>query len=67
MNAAITSAYAVIASCTAVTVVSRSATTSEIDTFMTVVSRTITNWAVPRIRSVVRLRMRADSALPGGG
>ena len=39
---------------------SRSSTTSEIDTFMTVVSSTITNCAAPRIRIVVLLRMPPD-------
>ena len=42
-----------IASWTEDTVVSRSSTTCEIDTFITVVSSTITNWAAPRIRIVV--------------
>src|SRR6185436_10596037 len=45
MSAAITSVYAVIASCTPWMVVSRSSTICEIDTFMTLLSRTITNWA----------------------
>src|SRR4051795_11577298 len=49
MNAAITSVYIVIASWTPVIVVSRSATICEIDTFMTLLSSTITNWAAPRI------------------
>src|SRR5438270_2268799 len=57
MNAAITSVYAVIASCTSGTVVCRSLTICEIDTFMTVLSSTITNWAVPSSRIVVRLRI----------
>ncbi len=35
----------------AVTLLSRSDTTAEIDTFMTVLSSTITNWAAPRIRT----------------
>jgi hypothetical protein len=43
--AAITSVYAVIASCTPWIVVSRSATICEIDTFMTLLSSTITNCA----------------------
>ena len=38
-----------IALCIAVTLLSRSSTTAEIDTFMTVLSRTMTNWAAPRI------------------
>src|SRR3954468_22586069 len=45
MNAAITSVYAVMASCTPPIVVLRSATIWEIDTFMTLLSSTITNWA----------------------
>src|SRR5688572_23345896 len=51
MNAAITSVYAVIASCTPWMVVSRSETISEIATFMTLLSSTITNCAEPRIAS----------------
>src|SRR3954453_11228184 len=43
-----------MARCTAGTVVSRSSTTWVIETFMTVVSSTITNWAVPRMRMVAR-------------
>src|SRR3954454_16286049 len=54
MNAAITSVYAVIASCMPCTVVSRSSTTCEIDTFMTVVSSTMMNCAVPSSMIVVR-------------
>ena len=38
-----------IALCIAVTLLSRSSTTAEIDTFMTVLSSTMTNWAAPRI------------------
>ena len=49
MNAAITSVYAVIASCTPWIVVSRSATICEIDTFMTLLSSTITNCADARM------------------
>src|SRR3954447_16635099 len=45
MNAAITSVYAVMASCTPPIVVLRSATIWEIDTFMTLLSSTITNCA----------------------
>ena len=51
MNAAITSVYIVIALCTPVTVVFRSATICEIETFMTLESSTITNWADARIPS----------------
>src|SRR2546428_903776 len=50
-----------MASCTSDTVVSRSSTTCEIDTFMTVLSSTITNCAVPSSRMVVRLRISAPS------
>jgi heme/copper-type cytochrome/quinol oxidase subunit 3 len=49
MNAAITSVYAVIAPCTPVTVVSRSATICEIETFITLESSTITNCAAARM------------------
>ena len=49
MNAAITSVYAVIAACTPVTVVSRSATICEIETFITLESSTITNCAAARM------------------
>ncbi len=49
MNAAITSVYAVIASWTPVTVVSRSSTICEIETFITLESSTITNCAAARI------------------
>src|SRR3954469_22085743 len=45
ISAAITSVYAVIASCTPWIVVSRSSTIREIDTFMTLLSSTITNCA----------------------
>jgi hypothetical protein len=51
MNAAITSVYMVIALCTPVTVVFRSDTICEIETFMTLESSTITNWADARITS----------------
>ncbi len=51
MNAAITSVYIVIASCTPEIVVSRSSTICEIDTFMTAESSTITNWAEARMIS----------------
>src|SRR3954451_9709832 len=58
MNAAITSVYAVIANCTSGTDVFRSDTTCEIDTFITVVSSTITNCAAARTMIVVRLRIQ---------
>jgi hypothetical protein len=46
MNAAETSASSAIAPCTPLTVVSRSRTTAEIDTFMSEVSTTSTNMAI---------------------
>ena len=49
MSAAITSVYAVIASCTPWIVVSRSLTICEIETFMTLLSSTITNCAEAKI------------------
>ncbi|WP_281535704.1 hypothetical protein [Cryobacterium breve] len=44
-----------IALCMAATVVSRSVTTVEIDTFMTVLSSTMTNCALPRTATAVHL------------
>ena len=52
-----TSVYAVIASWTPWIVVSRSATICEIDTFMTLLSSTITNCAAARIAIGNGLRM----------
>src|SRR6187549_1088020 len=49
MNAAITSVYMVMAAWTPVTVVSRSATICEIETFITLESSTITNCAAARM------------------
>src|SRR4029079_1764786 len=46
MNAAATSASSAIADCTPLTVVSRSSTTAEIDTFISDVSTTSTNIAI---------------------
>ncbi len=46
MNAAETSASSAIADCTLLTVVSRSCTTAEIDTFISEVSTTSTNIAI---------------------
>ena len=46
MNAAETSASRAIADCTPLTVVSRSSTTAEIDTFISEVSTTRTNMAI---------------------
>ena len=57
MNAAMTSVYAVMASWTPWIVVSRSATICEIDTFMTLLSSTITNCAAARIAIGSGLRM----------
>ena len=45
MNAAMTSVYMVMAVCMPTMVVLRSAATCEIDTFITVVSSTMMNWA----------------------
>ena len=56
MNAAITSVYIVIALCTPVTVVFRSATICEIETFITLESSTMMNWAAARIVSGSHLR-----------
>ena len=54
MNAAETSASSAIADCTPLTVVSRSSTTDEIDTFISDVSTTRTNIAIAsRIASFV--------------
>ena len=49
MNAAMTSVYAVIASWTPWIVVPRSDAIWEIETFMTLLSSTITNWAAARM------------------
>ena len=56
MNAAITSVYIVIALCTPVTVVLRSATICEIETFITLESSTMMNWADARITNGSHLR-----------
>ena len=55
MNAADTSASIATAACTPLTVVSRSSTTAEIDTFMNDVSMTNTNIAAARKIPVTRL------------
>ena len=52
-----TRVYAVMASWTPWIVVSRSSTICEIDTFMTLLSSTITNCAAARIEIGVELRM----------
>src|SRR3954469_2116276 len=65
MNAAMTSVYAVMASCTPWMVVSRSATICEIDTFMTLLSSTITNCA--EARTVIGSQAGADVDAPAGG
>ena len=57
MNAAITSVYIVIALCTPVTVVFRSATICEIETFITLESSTMMNCADARIASGSHLRI----------
>ena len=62
MNAADTSASSAIADCTPLTVVSRSWTTAEIDTFISDVSTTSTNIAIASRRASRRLPVRA-----GGG
>ena len=59
MNAAITSVYIVIALCTPVTVVFRSATICEIETFITLESSTMMNWADARMIRGSHLRTRA--------
>src|SRR3954453_22067391 len=66
MKAAITRGYAVMASCTSGTVVFRSSTTCEIDTFMTVLSSTMMNCAVPSRRMVVRFFISGPAPLPAG-
>ena len=58
MNAAITSVYIVIALCTPVTVVLRSSTICEIETFITLESSTMMNWADARMISGIHLRTR---------
>src|SRR4029453_5164383 len=62
LSAAITSVYIVIASCTPWIVVSRSATICEIDTFMTLLSSTITNCALARMASGAQLTATAPFA-----
>src|SRR4051795_12095982 len=59
MNAAETSASSAIAPCTSLTVVPRSSTTLEIDTFISDVSTTSTNIAIAR--------STARRLLPAGG
>ena len=51
MNAAETSASSAIADCTPLTVVSRSSTTAEIETFISDVSTTSTNIAIASSRA----------------
>ena len=65
MNAAITSVYAVIAACTPVTVVSRSATICEIETFITLESSTITNCAAARMIRGNQRRIERNSTAAG--
>ena len=64
MNAAETSASSAIADCTPLTVVSRSRTTAEMDTFMSDVSTTSTNIAMAR-RIASRVLPDDSSAAPG--
>ena len=66
MNAAITRVYAVIASWTPWIVVSRSATICEIDTFMTLLSSTITNCADAKIAIGSPSPARASSPAAAG-
>ena len=66
MNAAETSASSAIADCTPLTVVSRSLTTAEIDTFITDVSTTSTNIAIDS-RTASRVLLAAPSVTPGCG
>src|SRR5687767_8047374 len=55
-----------MAACMAVTVLSRSSTTCEIDTFITVPSSTMTNWAAPKIRTTNHFFICVlDSQVPG--
>src|SRR3954471_20085535 len=63
MNAAETSASSAIADCTPLTVVSRSRTTDEIETFMSDVSTTRTNIAI-QSRIASRRLLVASSAAP---
>src|SRR3954452_15367781 len=58
MNAAITSVYIVIALCTPVTVVFRSTTICEMETFITLESSTMMNWADARMLNGSHLRTR---------
>jgi hypothetical protein len=67
MNAADTSASRAIADCTALTVVSRSRTTAEIETFISDVSTTRTNIAIASrtASSFWRPRTRSEPPIPG--
>ena len=64
MNAADTSASSAIADCTPLTVVSRSRTTAEIDTFMIEVSTTSTNIAIAS--KTASRRFMGDSSMALG-
>jgi hypothetical protein len=57
MKAAITSVYKVIALCTPVIVVFRSSAICEIETFITLESSTMMNWAAARITRGNHLRI----------
>src|SRR4051812_14383848 len=65
MNAADTSASSAMADCTPETVVSRSRTTAEMETFMSEVSTTSTNIAIASRRGSKRLRT-GGLAVSGG-
>ncbi len=66
MNAAETSASRAIADCTPLTVVSRSSTTAEIDTFISEVSTTSTNIAIAsRIGDAVAARSLGGNGAAG--
>ncbi len=67
MKAAITRVYSVIASWTPWTVVSRSSTICEIETFMTELSSTITNWAAARMMIAIQLLNPEPPPLPPFG
>ena len=62
MNAADTSASSAIADCTPLTVVSRSVTTAEIDTFISDVSTTSTNMAIASSRATPGRRRWSGTA-----
>ena len=67
MSAAMVSVKVAMASCIELTVVPKSATTVVIETFMTVPSITMTNWAIPSTISGNHLRTPQAYSLEGGG